>query len=385
MGQLASSGSEARDAAAEAALASLVASGSVSAYWQTRILVDLVTKISGLQWLQEQRQERNAFTSQKFHPAPQDIPISPFHYVDWNRPDIQKDNHRLICSICGIVTTSEAHLIEHQKGRRHLKNLERLQQQQVTEGNERRKQVNFNDSNEQEDVKNDSFGTVLSRRNTLDQLPSTLSDALIRRSSSHLSQQGSNIYEGFPCVRVGDVVLPSSMDLRAFLDEMQLDDNPDLFLTEKSSENNQNGSQRRSERKQGTEVFDGQSKETFSPSKPFHSPRRRSLGYPARVGAGPSHSPISNTQYSSFPVGSPPHFLPYQSVPGMHYMPTIMQQMTPAGQFFQPVSPYIRSHGPYDGPIQEQSPSFHSGNSQVPEYWASLPHPKLPPWQQQED
>eukprot|EP00890_Picochlorum_soloecismus_P002237 jgi/Picsp_1/3013/NSC_01235-R1_endoribonuclease dicer len=382
VGQLASSGSEARDAAAEAALASLVASGSVSAYWQTRILVDLVAKISGLQWLQEHRQERNAFTSQKLHSTTQDIPLSPFHYADWNRSDIQRDNQRLICSICGIVTTSEAHLMEHQKGRRHLKNLERLQQQQVTEteGKERKKPLNSNGSDGQEDGKSDALGTVLSRRNTLDQLPSTLSDALIRRSSSHQSHQGSNIYEGFPCVRVGDVVLPSSMDLRAFLDEMQLDDNPDLFWTENSSQN-------RSERKQGTEMFDGKSKDTLSPNKVFQSPRRSSFGYPGRVGAGPSHSPVNSTQFTNFPHGSPPHFLPYQSAAGMHYMPTVMQQMAPTGQFLQPVSPYIRSpgHGPYDGPIQEQSHSFHAASSQVPEYWASLPHPKFPPWQQQED
>lgn len=38
---------------------------------------------------------------------------------------------------------------------------------------------------------------------------------LIRRQSS------GNIYEGFPCVRVGEYNLPSSMDLRQFLDEVQ--------------------------------------------------------------------------------------------------------------------------------------------------------------------
>ena len=388
IGQLASSGSEARDAAAEAALASLVASGSVSAYWQTRILVDLVAKISGLKWLQEHRQEKNAFTTQKIHSTSKDIPLSPFHHVDWNRPDIQRDNQRLICSICGIVTTSEAHLMEHQKGRRHLKNLERLQRQHVTEteGTEPKRPVDSKSNDEQEDGRNDALGTALSRRNTLDQLPSTLSDALIRRSSSHQSQQGSNIYEGFPCVRVGDVILPSSMDLRAFLDEMQLEDNPDLFWTENSRENNQNGSQNRSERKQSTESF-GKSKEILSPSKAFQSPRRRSFGYPGRVGAGPSHSPVNNSQFPNFPVGSPPHFLPYQPVAGMHYMPTVMQQVPPGMQFVQPVSPYIRSpqRAPYDGPLQEQSPSFHVGSSQVPEYWASLPHPKFPPWQQQDD
>lgn len=30
-----------------------------------------------------------------------------------------------------------------------------------------------------------------------------------------------NVYDDFPCVRVGDYDLPSSMDLRQYLDEMQ--------------------------------------------------------------------------------------------------------------------------------------------------------------------
>ena len=40
-------------------------------------------------------------------------------------------------------------------------------------------------------------------------------EGLIRRKSS------GNVYEDFPCVRVGDYDLPSSMDLRQYLDEMQ--------------------------------------------------------------------------------------------------------------------------------------------------------------------
>lgn len=35
-------------------------------------------------------------------------------------------------------------------------------------------------------------------------------------------QSSGNVYDGFPCVRVGDVLLPSSMDLRAYLEEVQL-------------------------------------------------------------------------------------------------------------------------------------------------------------------
>ena len=36
-----------------------------------------------------------------------------------------------------------------------------------------------------------------------------------------LSRKSSDVYDNFPCVRVGDYDLPSSMDLRQYLDEMQ--------------------------------------------------------------------------------------------------------------------------------------------------------------------
>ena len=36
-----------------------------------------------------------------------------------------------------------------------------------------------------------------------------------------LSCKSSGVYDNFPCVRVGDYDLPSSMDLRQYLDEMQ--------------------------------------------------------------------------------------------------------------------------------------------------------------------
>ena len=36
-----------------------------------------------------------------------------------------------------------------------------------------------------------------------------------------LSRKSSDLYDNFPCVRVGDYNLPSSMDLRQYLDEMQ--------------------------------------------------------------------------------------------------------------------------------------------------------------------
>ena len=51
-------------------------------------------------------------------------------------------------------------------------------------------------------------------------------EGLLSRKSS------GNVYDNFPCVRVGDYDLPSSMDLRQYLDEMQevgqWEDDPDL-------------------------------------------------------------------------------------------------------------------------------------------------------------
>ena len=40
-------------------------------------------------------------------------------------------------------------------------------------------------------------------------------EGLLRRKSS------GTVYDNFPCVRVGEYDLPSSMDLRQYLDEMQ--------------------------------------------------------------------------------------------------------------------------------------------------------------------
>ena len=40
-------------------------------------------------------------------------------------------------------------------------------------------------------------------------------EGLLSRKSS------GSVYDNFPCVRVGDYDLPSSMDLRQYLDEMQ--------------------------------------------------------------------------------------------------------------------------------------------------------------------
>lgn len=152
---------------------------------------------------------------------------------------------RFICNTCGIVTTSQAHLNEHMQGRRHLQNLERLKQELVVESNARAAAEAVRSSKTETTAtaaaaaaaavtspradglmstltSSSSEGFLLHTRSTIDRLPSTLSDAFLRRSSSSLHRNPSgNVYEGFPCVRVGDMVLPSSMDLRAFLDDMQ--------------------------------------------------------------------------------------------------------------------------------------------------------------------
>lgn len=143
---------------------------------------------------------------------------------------------RLICSVCGIVTTSEAHLAEHMAGRRHQKNLERLQLQgraqapadrasSTSEASEEDLKAKHSAASDGPDTKRPPLGPSgalpLVSMSTIDRLPSTLSDIFIRRSSSFRRHSSGNVYEGFPCVRVGDMVLPSSMDLRAFLEEMQ--------------------------------------------------------------------------------------------------------------------------------------------------------------------
>ena len=46
-----------------------------------------------------------------------------------------------------------------------------------------------------------------------------LSGGVLLSAGSLPRLPSGDIYEGFPCVRIGDVLLPSSMDLRAFLGE----------------------------------------------------------------------------------------------------------------------------------------------------------------------
>jgi hypothetical protein len=283
-GPLEDSEAEARDAAAEVALAALVECGLVAAYWQTRALLVQSQQVAAaaVADLSEKMQQHSLVVS---GPAPGVMPPSPF--VDaaarssspTRRPggggggsneglinNVPVPSDRLICPICGIVTTSEGHLKEHLAGRRHLKNLERLQQQQTgaTTGPARfaanaaaAAAVSEHDNKEGTDGatttseaggKNKNEPLTPPRRtasglggsssatpaegattpppqlttlSTIDRLPSSLSDAFLRRSSSLHRHSSGNVYEGFPCVRVGDVILPSSMDLRAFLDEMQ--------------------------------------------------------------------------------------------------------------------------------------------------------------------
>jgi hypothetical protein len=268
---------EARDAAAEAALVALVECGLVAAYWQTRALLIQSQHAAAVAVadLTDKMQRHSLVLS---GPAPGTMPPSPFvdaaarstsptrrplgvgidgNAITFNNAPVPTD--KLICPICGIVTTSEGHLKEHLAGRRHLKNLERLQQQQqgATTGPTRFAAAanaavsefdTINAEGEVGGIKNEggpepltpprrtksgiagsSEGVVagtppphqLTTLSTIDRLPSSLSDAFLRRSSSLHRHSSGNVYEGFPCVRVGDVILPSSMDLRAFLDEMQ--------------------------------------------------------------------------------------------------------------------------------------------------------------------
>lgn len=114
---------------------------------------------------------------------------------------------------------------EHLDGRRHKKNLERvLLQQKLSSPSKRKTDTNGADKDDEKDA----FLSEPARQSqqltswpTLERLPSTLSDTFLRRSTSIHRATSGGIPDGFPCVRVGDVVLPSSMDLRAFLDEMQ--------------------------------------------------------------------------------------------------------------------------------------------------------------------
>ena len=239
---------EARDDAAETALSALLQCGLVAAYWQTRALMVQSQQLAASQAATVSLRQLVVSTDTVA------LPQSPFvsnssgtggggaaaatpGTQHLHAPPVPQDH--LICPICGIVTTSEGHLKEHLAGRRHQKNLERLQQQQQMgmgmnpaalaaaaaiaeiDGEKPEKKADGRSSTPPPPSPGPLLPPPLATLSTIDRLPSSLSDAFIRRSSSLLRHPSGNVYEGFPCVRVGDVVLPSSMDLRAFLEEMQ--------------------------------------------------------------------------------------------------------------------------------------------------------------------
>lgn len=91
---------------------------------------------------------------------------------------------QFFCPACGIATTSEANLQDHLGGRKHARRVQHL------------------------------------AKASLMQAPTSLAPAF--GGEGLLSREPSgNVYDNFPCVRVGDYDLPSSMDLRQYLDEMQ--------------------------------------------------------------------------------------------------------------------------------------------------------------------
>ena len=105
------SAQEARDASALRALSFLTTSGLITAYWKTTALDNFV---KGGRVLET-------------HVLSADRGTGETHSFNLSGPIFSAHSaaERLICSVCGIATTSEAHLMEHQKGRRHKKNVER--------------------------------------------------------------------------------------------------------------------------------------------------------------------------------------------------------------------------------------------------------------------
>lgn len=342
VGQLAGSSSEARDAAAEAALSYLTLSSTVSAYWQTRNLLDLVSKVPNTG--KNVNIEAPATNEMARH-----VPASPFStMVDPEANPLDSEN--LICSICGIVTTSLTHLKEHEKGRRHQKNLARLQEQQkstMPQAKDERAGDIYETSPRLESTNDMEARDIISKSNTIDKLPSSLSDAMVRRNSSQ--RQNSNVYEGFPCVRVGEYALPSSMDLRAFLEEMESkeelrsDPSPrSNFLTDKSPREEKKTPRQYTPRNNSRQSTPRQKSSRQSTPRDHGNPRMEPLGpyaYHITHDAIPSYGMLFNDpyheqnmvgngamyQYSPFP------YLPFLPQPAMVHA-QIMQQapFTPA-------------------------------------------------------
>lgn len=116
------SAQEARDASALRALSFLTTSGLITAYWKTSALENTVK--GGGRILESRAHpftERGRGGGRGGGGDPSPFSVAPEFGVS--------AAERLICSVCGIATTSEAHLMEHQNGRRHKKNVERLTQQ----------------------------------------------------------------------------------------------------------------------------------------------------------------------------------------------------------------------------------------------------------------
>lgn len=341
MGQMAESSSEARDAAAEAALSYMTLSNTVSAYWQTRILLDLVSKSPSITRQEPRMSVAGGTTSSQVCAA--SVPASPFSSMVTTPPKIV-DNENLICSICGIVTTSVAHLSEHKKGRRHLKNLARLQEQQKANMPPVKAPASLHEdeSDSQPDIPNELDTNHISVSNTIDKLPSSLSDAMARRNSQPL-RQSSNVYESFPCVRVGEYALPSSMDLRAFLEEMEnreeILSEPSPRITHKSPRDrkkspkqtprnsSQHSTPRQRSSNQQTPRDNGKSR--ISPRMepagpyPYHMPHDFIPNY-GMVMSDPYHSDLGGYQYGPIP------FIPYMPQQGM--VPTQVLQPVTSGQ-----------------------------------------------------
>ncbi|KAL0039591.1 hypothetical protein WJX77_002835 [Trebouxia sp. C0004] len=91
---------------------------------------------------------------------------------------------QFFCRACGIATTSEANLQDHLSGRKHARRVQHLAKSPLMQP---------------------AFTAAAALGG----------EGLLSRKSS------GNVYDNFPCVKVGDYNLPSSMDLRQYLDEMQ--------------------------------------------------------------------------------------------------------------------------------------------------------------------
>jgi hypothetical protein len=189
---------EARDLSAIKALSFLKSRGFVAKYWETSIL--------------EKDIDRRGLDQPQSTPYGSYVPAAPPVAPAGATGTVTE---RMICNVCGIATTSGAHLIEHQNGRRHRKNVERLRRQLATD-NVAQKRVPTSLSCEvQEEHHPSKIKTVT------ETLPSSISD-VIRHPTQESAMPG---LESEPLsVRTEDWVLPStlSMSLSSIIDDAQL-------------------------------------------------------------------------------------------------------------------------------------------------------------------